>query len=45
MTTFLDFEESANASAVILLKRQQFVIKLRCQQKKWENKMGWEKKK
>ena len=34
MTTFLDFEESDNESAVIVLKRQQFFIKLRSQQKK-----------
>ena len=31
MITFLDFEEAANERAVILLKRQQFVLKLRCQ--------------
>ena len=31
MIAFLDFEVAANESAVILLKRQQFVVKLRCQ--------------
>ena len=31
MIAFLDFEVAANESAVILLKRQRFVVKLRCQ--------------
>ena len=31
MIASLDFEVAANESAVILLKRQQFVVKLRCQ--------------
>ena len=43
MITFLGFKEAANKSAVILLKRRRFFIKLRCQIKKWENKIGREK--
>ena len=42
MITFLGFKEAANKSAVILLKRRRFFIKLRCQIKKWENKIGRE---
>ena len=45
MTAFLDFEVAANDSAVILLKRQQFVVKLRCQIKNRRTRLGTEKNK
>ena len=43
MIMFLNFEVAANEGDVILLKRRQFVVKLRCQIK--NERLRWEERK